>query len=189
MSTLKPGVGDEERDRDLELVIKQFLSYYDELYETRIQKLVFYTEVYAVCYYQKRVTAAEYRPYMYGAYSGDVADALEQMDGIGRSRRVRYGNRTVVYSYEGEVEDLDRTRREIVRCVHEHTRETSTEDLAQFSKDSWLFEKTEYDEPMQFDEFREALDDYPEVEEELKRQLPDTVDKVDESDLKPLDSV
>ncbi|WP_152422376.1 hypothetical protein [Halorubrum californiense] len=165
--------GDERET--LETVIKQFLSLYDELYETRIQKLVFYTEVYTITNYSRRVTKAEFKPYKYGAYSTDIKHTLEEMDGINRRNTVRYGNRTVAYSLPDFCTPLesDSPRAKIIQTIHDATKNVLTEDLAQFSKDSWLFEETEYNHPMQFEEFHEALERDSGTKERLENQLPD----------------
>jgi uncharacterized protein YwgA len=160
----------------VERVIKEFLSqdWYDGLFETRIQKLIFYTEVYSVVHYRKRVTEATYKPFMYGAYSEDVRDVLKEMEEVDRTRKIRHGKRTVEYSLVNWDREDDDAISRIVRKIHNSTKNTSSA-LARFSKDSWLFENTEYNHPMQFDEFVEALDENPEIEESVLEQVPDGI--------------
>lgn len=174
---------EEIRER-VERVIKGFLSkdHYDGLFETRIQKLIFYSEVYTIVHYRRRVTEAVYRPYMYGAYSENVSDILSTMDGVKRNRIIRHGNRTIQYSIKGPISNDDSTSK-IIDKVHKETKFTDTSDLAQFSKDSYLFENTKYDHEMQFEEFAEALDAHPDIEKEHKQILPEKVDSVDPEDL------
>jgi len=175
------------------MVIKEFLSKpkYDELFETRIQKLIFYSEVYSITHYRMRLTEATYKPYMYGAYSEDVRDVLESMRGITRKRTIRYGDRTVGYRLSGDQANFesDQVVQRIVDRVHEATEFKETSDLAQFSKESFLFENTEYNHQMRFEEFAEALDAYPDIEKELMDELPDKVvfkDLEPEDGLKPI---
>lgn len=188
MSTItsQSDLTEEEKER-IQSVIREFLAHAspDELYETRIQKLIFFTEVYCVLRYRRRLTHAEYRPYMYGAFSRDVRDALESMDDIRKRKTVIHGNRTTAYSLD-DLDDyespLNGGIERIIETVWEAVKDESTEDLAQFSKKSWLFEKTEYDHPMQFIEFNEALRENPEIRSALKRQMPQKVKDVNEEE-------
>jgi uncharacterized protein YwgA len=176
-------IGDSDLNRVQE-VIREFLAkpFYEELWETRIQKLIFYTEVYCVVYYEARMTKANYKPYMFGAYSPDINTALEQMEDLNQRRMIRNGKRTVAYSLGSDGERLDTELKPIIDRVHDQTMNKSTDQLAQFSKNNWLFEHTEYDHPMDFNELAEALEDHSEIKEDLKSQLPEKAD-VDEEKL------
>ncbi|MUV49289.1 hypothetical protein [Haloarcula sp. CBA1122] len=68
----------------------------------------------------------------------------------------------------------------IVTKICDYVGGESTEELAQFSKDSWLFENTEYNHPMAFTEFAEAMDVLPKTEKKLKKKMPSKVDLSDE---------
>jgi|GEM_PF-4663483 len=172
-------------------LIKGFLAldFYDGLHETRVQKLVFYTEVYVVAHYRMRATEASFRPYKYGAYSKDVRIQLENLTDVDRKRIIRHGERTVEYSTESHSYEHE-VFSNLVEKVHQATKFKSTSELAQFSKDGWLFENTEYNQPMHFDEFASALDDHPNLEQELKSQLPEKVDlsEAEKSSLVALDT-
>jgi hypothetical protein len=162
-------------------VIKAILKYsgHDELYETRIQKILFLGEVYCVLWYRRRLTQVEYCPYMYGAFSRDLRTALNDIQGVSRQKTVVHGNRTVAYTAKEEPEDMADSVQEIVEHICNHSSSQSTEDLAQFSKDSWLFTNTDYNHPMKFAEFAEALDENPNIEENLKTQMPSCIDSID----------
>lgn len=153
-------------------VVRGFLNGQGEITETRLQNLVFVSEVYTVTYCRRRLTAAEFRPYMYGAYSPDVSDALSTAQGVQEHRRLKRGNRTTVYSFDGEDPDLDDGRKDIVESISAHTSDVDTDALAQFSKDSWLFEHTPDDDLMRFAAFRDALDRDSSLERRTKRTLP-----------------
>ena len=180
----------EEEINRVKSVIKEFLvqSKHKELFETRIQKLVFYSEVYCVLYYRRRLTHAEYRPYMYGAFSRDVRIALNSLEGVDKNKKIIHGDRTTGYSLEENSDSLNNDAKDIIGKVCEHVKHESTEELAQFSKDSWLFEETDYNHPMIFPEFAEALDENPKIERSLKKQMASKVDDVDEEEsLVPLE--
>jgi len=169
-------------------VIREFLAQpeYDELYETRLQKLIFYTEVYCILHYGHRLTEAEYRPYMFGAFSPDVRHALNNLDDIKKRRTIKNGNRTVAYRCSEKSDWLDEDTKCIIRRTHLSARRKSTDELAQFSKESYLFENTEYDPPMKFTEFEEALDEHPDIRKELLSQMPEKVEISSEDNLVPI---
>jgi len=66
-----------------------------------------YAEVYCVVYYEARMTNAEYKPYMFGAFSYDIKSTLEDMGDLDRRRMIRNGKRTVAYSLGEDGERLD----------------------------------------------------------------------------------
>lgn len=170
----------EEKIERIQSVIKDFLvqSNRKELFETRIQKLIFYSEVYCVFHYHHRLTHAEYRPYMYGAFSLDVRMAIESLEGIKRRKTVIHGERTTGYSIENHTGFVNDGVREIIEQVCNSVENESTENLAQFSKDSWLFENTEYDHPMDFSELNEALNKHEDIKKKLGKQIPSRIDDV-----------
>jgi uncharacterized phage-associated protein len=172
-------------------VIREFLGQpeYEELFETRIQKLIFYTEVYCILHYERRLTEAQYRPYMFGAFSPDVRYALKKVDNVDKHRTIKNGSRTVAYSCNEKSSWLDDDSKQIIRRAHISTRSKSTDELAQFSKDSYLFENTEYDTPMKFAKFADALDGHTDVRSELLNQMPEKVDIESEDNLVPIDNV
>lgn len=181
MSTITQTDLTEEELERLHSVIKHFLvcSERDELFETRIQKLIFYAEVYCILHYRRRLTSAEYRPYMYGAFSRDVRDAINSLDDITRRKTVIQSDRTTAYSLDRYEDSESIDIRAVIEKVCNHVDKESTEELAQFSKNSWLFENTEYNHPMEFPEFAEALDANPEIEEELRSRMPPSEDLAD----------
>lgn len=146
----------------IKAVVREFLSKYQYLYEKRIQKLVFYGEIYCLINFGSRLTNAEFKPYMYGSFSEDIREALEELDNEGVPTEEVLINGKWVTKYLGEEVDggnLSAPLAAIVDAVHQQTRSQSTEELAQFSKQNWLFEETQYGESMDFDEFAERLDD------------------------------
>lgn len=153
----------QSKTKDLErikAVVREFLSKYQYLYEKRIQKLVFYGEIYCLINFGSRLTNANFKPYMYGSFSEDIREALAELDDEGVQTEEVLINGKWVTKYIGEEVDggnLSAPLAAIVDAVHQQTRSQSTEELAQFSKQNWLFEQTEYGDPMDFDEFAEKL--------------------------------
>jgi hypothetical protein len=164
--------GVDRRCDSLDSVVGRFLDEQGETTETRLQNLVFVTEVYATTYCRRRLTGAEFRPYMYGAYSPDVSETLSDSQCVTEHRRLKNGNRTTVYSSDGSNPKMDDSRETIVESVSDYTSGVDTDTLAQFSKDSWLFEHTPEDDPMQFTAFRDALDRSSDLEQRVKLRLP-----------------
>jgi uncharacterized protein YwgA len=154
----------QSKTKDLErikVVVREFLSKYQYLYEKRIQKLVFYGEIYCLINFGSRLTNANFKPYMYGSFSEDIREALAELDNEGVQTEEVLINGKWVTKYIGEEVDggnLPAPLAAIVDAVHQQTRSQSTEELAKFSKQNWLFEQTDYGDLMDFDEFAEKLD-------------------------------
>ena len=56
---------------------------------------------------------------------------------------------------------------EILDRVHQRTRNQSTEELAQFSKNHWLFEHTNYESIMSFEKYLNYIQDLDEEDRSL----------------------
>lgn len=157
--------------RELKGVIKEFLSKYRYLYEFRVQKLVFYAEVYAIDNYERRITDASWKPYIYGSFSEDVRAGLRELD-VPTQTIYRNGDETIKYLNKGlsgpKLENC--AKLEIIDRVHQRTRNQSTEDLAQFSKNHWLFEHTDYESVMPFKYYLTHIRDLDEEDRSLFEQ-------------------
>lgn len=155
------GMSNEPHRTDFEAlkeVIKEFLSKYRYLYEIRVQKLVYYGELYCLENYGRRLTSAEFKPYMYGSFSEDVRKALRELD-LPTERTYKNGSETVKYlSYGVSSGEISDEKAEIISRIHQLTKNKSTDELAQMSKDSWLYENEEFDEPMNFERYKEEFD-------------------------------
>jgi len=154
--------------QELKGVIKEFLSKYRYLYEFRVQKLVFYAEVYTIDNYERRLTDASWKPYIYGSFSEDVRVAVRELD-VPTQTVYRNGDETIKYLNKGlsgqHLENV--AKREILDRVHQRTRNQSTEDLAQFSKNHWLFEHTDYESVMSFTKYLHYIRDLDEEDRSL----------------------
>lgn len=107
-------------------------------------------------------------------------------DGLKKTNVISHGQRTAKFNLNEDVDYPNRSVELIVSTIHEYTKDMGTNELAQFSKRNYLFENTEYNKPMKFQELAEALDSYPERKEELEEIMPAKNEGVDVSDLLPL---
>lgn len=150
---------EEDEFRELKKVIKEFLSKYKYLYEIRIQKLVYYAELYSLENYGVRITKSNFKPFHYGSFSETVRDALQDLDLPTKTVRT-HGKVTKRYlNYGVESPSLSQEKKKVIDRVHERTRSTSTEELAKLSKDSWLFNNFNKGDEMTFADYKEYLVD------------------------------
>lgn len=147
----------EEGFIELEEVIREFLSNYKYLFEIRIQKLIYYAELYSIENYGLRITEADFKPFHYGSFSDTVREALADMDLPEQSVR-RHGNKTKRYlNYGVSSTQLSKEKKKVINRIHERTKSQSTDELAKLSKNSWLFDHLEKGESMEFKEYRSHL--------------------------------
>ncbi|WP_280535450.1 type II toxin-antitoxin system antitoxin SocA domain-containing protein [Halopenitus sp. POP-27] len=156
----------EEDVHELKEVIREFLSKYKYLFEIRIQKLVYYTELYSIENYGVRITKANFKPYFYGSFSDTVRRILEEMNLPVKTVR-RHGNKTKRYmNYGVSSDDISIEKRQIIAKVHQITKNRETDDLAQLSKDTWLFKKLDEGNTMSFAEYRKFLAEKFDIQED-----------------------
>jgi uncharacterized phage-associated protein len=151
--------------------VKEFIGKYQYLYEKRIQKLVFYGEIYCLINFERRLTEATFVPYMYGSFSEDIRKALEDLEAENEvPTKTDLVRGKEVTKYIGDVSggNLDNRAKAVVDRIHKKTRNQSTEELAQCSKQNWLFEETDYGESMNFAKFLKELEQCSENREEFE---------------------
>lgn len=171
----KPDIG------EVREVLKEFLSKYKYLYEIRLQKLVYEAELYTLANYDARLTTAEFKPYIYGSFSGTVREALKSMD-VEKEVVTRNGEKTTKYlSYGVSGGDLSDLKKDIIRSVHARTKRTPTSDLASDSKESWLYKNQQFGEPMNFHEYWER--ELKDVEKEDRDRYDPNAPEISEDDL------
>lgn len=150
--------GERSNHDELVEVIKAFLDKYRGPTagpgKTRVQKLVFFGELYALHEYGYRLTDAEFRPYLHGSYAEEISDILDEADGIEEfesqySRSTQYRN--------SQPPRISAEKLKIVDEIWQTTKEMSDEALEFSSKGSWLYENTEFDTPMDFEEYANQL--------------------------------
>ena len=151
-----------ESSERLEKVIEGFLQKHRFLHQYRLQKLVYLAELlYTERTGGDRLTDAEYRPYRYGAYSEDVKKELGSVANrpdVKAEHSRKYGNDTWTYKSDNVDPNLPKEVEEVVDLVMKLTRKKSNDELAQFSKSTHLFEETDYDSEMDFDEYIDHLE-------------------------------
>lgn len=139
---------------ELKEILKEFLSHLDFAYNYRLQKLVFYGDIWCLQNFGKRLSDASFKPYDYGSYSDDVKDALDELveDGEVDFKIVpKSDGPTREYQNYPGGGDLSSGKKEIIKQIHQETAGASTDELAQFTKQTWLFNNTEEGEPMDFE--------------------------------------
>ena len=184
MSREEPGdlppveLGEEDME-ELKKVIIEFLSRYEGLYEKRIQKLVFYSEVVTATKTGQRLTDATFTPYKYGPYSQAVRDALNQLAADEKARVREDGQ----YVTDLDSTDLSPKKKYLIAKIHEETKRMSTEELVDRAKDTWLWKEFEHAEEMDFARYIDEVVMPP--EERLALDQPER-NPVDDPDLESL---
>lgn len=146
--------------RDTKEVIKDLLSHCNGMFAVRIQKTLFCADLYSVERYAARVTTAKYIPQMYGAYSKDIRAALDQLENeIPTTTANRKGKPTTRYKYDSSIssETIGRGRKQVISRMFQATMTLSEEDLTEISKDNWLINDAEYDQPLDFQKYSEKI--------------------------------
>lgn len=139
---------------ELKEILKEFLHQMDFAYNYRLQKLIFYGDIWCLQNFGKRLTDASFKPYEYGSYSDDVTDALEELAEGGEVEftiKMKPDGPTREYHSHPEGGKLSSAKKEIIKRIHKETAGASTEELAQFTKQTWLFNNTPEGEPMDFE--------------------------------------
>lgn len=145
---------------ELKQILKEILHQLDFAYEYRLQKLVFYGDIWCLQNFGRRLTDASFKPYNYGSYSDDVTDALDELADEGEisyEEVTKSDGPTRQYLSHPEGGRLSSAKREILKRILDETGGLSTEQLAQFSKQTWLFDNTEQGEPMDFEFYAENV--------------------------------
>ena len=147
--------------RDLKEVIKEVLHRSDHgLFAVEVQKLIFCSDLYSTERYGARTTAVKYYPRMYGAYSEQIRSALDELKTeISTSTGKRKGKPTTKFhsDIEGDIHTLGEGRVRVLKQIHFATRELSEDQLTKISKNNWLVKNADYDEPLNFKEYYDAL--------------------------------
>jgi uncharacterized phage-associated protein len=146
--------------RELKEIIKEILHQLDYAYNYRLQKLVFYGDIWCLQNFGKRLTDASFKPYNYGSYSDDVLDALDELVEEGEieyQRVMKSDGPTRKYLSHPDGGELSSAKKEIIKQILDETARLSSEELEQFSKQTWLFKNTEEGEPMNFEFYVENV--------------------------------
>lgn len=160
-------------DVTLEGIIKAFLSHHKFLHEYRLQKLVYLLELYHVSKNGEPLNSADFKPFMYGAYSEDVSSTLEELeDEISTKKDIHHGKRTKVYLGHNVDADVSEEISDLIQNICKATNNLSNDDLAKWSKQTQLFETTPYGDTMEIHKYSnqskqdlksELIEDFPEL--------------------------
>lgn len=148
---------------NLRLLIEGLLEEHNFLHEYRLQKLVYLAELlYAERTDGDNLTDANFKPYRYGAYSEDVKKKLKEISKnpeIKAEYNRKYGNDTCTYKPNNLNKNLPKEINELIEVVLNLSRHVSNEDLAKWSKSTYLFKETDYDDEMNFKDYIDYLRD------------------------------
>lgn len=140
---------------ELKEVVVEFLSKYEALYEKRIQKLIFYGEVYAIENVGQRLTSADFMPYLFGPYSRRLSNVIEELMEDPRIGETREGQLFTQSSVDGG--DLSREKKILIHRIHQETRSLTTGELVDFAKDTWFWQAFEEEEEIDFLVYAEKI--------------------------------
>lgn len=140
---------------ELREVVVEFLSKYEALYEKRIQKLIFYGEVYTIENYGERLTNADFMPYLFGPYSRRLSNVIEELTEDPRIGETREGQLFTQQSVDGG--NLSREKKLLIERIHNETKLLSTEELVDFAKDTWFWQAFEEEEEIDFLVYAEEI--------------------------------
>lgn len=148
-------VGERSDMEELKEVVIEFLSKYEALYEKRIQKLVFYGEIYAIENYGERLTDADFMPYLFGPYSRRLHNVVEELTEDSRIGETREGQLFCQNDVEGG--ELSPEKKDLINQVHSETCRMTTDELVDFAKDTWFWQAFEEEEEIDFLVYAEEL--------------------------------
>lgn len=95
---------------------------------------------------------------MYGNYSEDLLNTLDRLKSeIMTKPNMHHGKPVPVYRYDGDV-DVNSRVEKLLKDANDISRSKSNEELAEWSKESWLYETTAFGETMNFDRYRQRLE-------------------------------
>lgn len=166
---------DEDDWEELKEIIVEFLSKYEGLYEKRVQKLIFYSEIKTAIKTGQRLTDATFMPYDYGPYSRTVTKALEELNEEGRISIRDNGQ----YATALDGGSLSPKKKYLIERFHEETKRMSTDELVERAKDTWLWKDFEYAEEMNFATYIDEVIMSPELRHCLEDPDRDPVDDPD----------
>lgn len=157
--TRQPG---ERTDRDeLREVMLAFMEKYKGPSagpgKTRLHKLVFFGDVYSLHWYGGRLTDANFKAYDHGAFATDIRDLLEEMIESGEVEPF-----TSRFSHHPQYRNtrkprLSEEKQQIIDEVWKETMDLSDNALEKFTKGSWLYENTPYDEEMDWEDYKHVV--------------------------------
>lgn len=141
----------------------------------RLHKFVFFGDLYSLHWYGGRLSDADFKAYDYGAFSEDIQALLSELEEVGEVQTTPSPSGRGKQYHNTRPPKLSREKQEIINEVWQNLRSISDDDLEQFSKGTWLYENTPYDEQMDWEAYRETIGtatQWREVVESMKEKNP-----------------
>lgn len=166
---------DEDDWEELKEIIVEFLSKYEALYEKRIQKLIFYSEIKTAIKTGQRLTDATFMPYDHGPYSRTITESLKELNDEGRVSIRDNGQ----YATALDGGSLSPKKKYLIERFHEETKRMSTDELVERAKETWLWKHFEHAEEMDFATYIDEVIMSPELHHCLEDPARDPVEDPD----------
>lgn len=162
---------------DLSDIIREILSYNGGRFSVEVQKLCFFSDLYAVERYGRQLTNVIYGAYMYGPYSDEIADELEKAessDWMQMTPAMRDGHSDTRYD-ASDGADLTEGCEHVIRAAVDELEPLSHDELTVKSRESLPYRRTPGGEPIDFVDHYERgeprfADDRSSVAKQLKER-------------------
>ncbi|MEZ3142785.1 Panacea domain-containing protein [Halobaculum sp. MBLA0143] len=168
---------------DLSDIIREVLSYNGGRFSVEVQKLCFFSDLYAVERYGRRLTNVRYGAYMYGPYSDEIADELgnaESSNWMEMTPAMRDGHSDTRYN-ASDGADLTKGCEHVIRAAVDKLESLSHDELTIKSRESLPYKRTPGGEPIDFVDHYERGDlSFAEERSPVARQLNE-LDRLNES--------
>lgn len=148
-------------------IVREVLSHNGDRFSVEVQKLCFYADLYAVERYGRRLTDIEYGAYMYGPYSEEIADALEEAeseDWLETIPGMRDGRPDTKYDAAGGAEISDACRK-IIKQTVKRLKPLSHDELTKKSRNARAYQWTKGGDTIDFVTYHNKIDN-PEFADE-----------------------
>lgn len=168
-----PGGNRTDREEMAE-VVKAFLNQYQGptagATKTRIQKKVFFGDIYCLQNYGYRLTDADFMTYDHGAYSRTLQRVIEEADGVETFDSPHSRNPQYRATEDAKLSD---EKLELIESIFDQIYDRDTNDLAHLSKQTWLYKNTPHDEEMDFEHYRDEVMISPVIYRDLELEDPE----------------
>ncbi|MFC5365796.1 SocA family protein [Salinirubrum litoreum] len=154
-----PEYASEDGTVSLDEVIRGFINTNEYLHEYRLQKLVYLAELLSLRDRDWiRLTTADFKPYMYGAYSDELSERLDELKHeFSTKADTHHGKVVTAYTSPDSDPNLDDDILKLIEEANQMVRNGrfSNEELAEWSKSTLLYEYFPFGEKMDFSKYGE----------------------------------
>jgi len=135
-------------------IIREFIHQNEYLHEFRLQKLVYLAELLSLRDHDDRISEFDIKPYMYGTYSEDLSDKLEELESeFDTKEDLQHGKVTTVFKKADTRPDLDQEARDIIQEANQIAGNHKSTYLGEWSKGTYLYNNTPYATPIDFADY------------------------------------